>query len=237
MATIRVAANQPPNRQYGPDTEIQHRPGSHTNLQNPAESLSKREADTEFDPHIADTDAIADAVFADAVSETSKEYSNFQKNQKGCGGLRGENAGAFPKAGLIFQQPFSLPETAQTLAEIAFRAAGKSVKKFPAASTFALRHPWPPRSGFGPFGPALRGHSRDTFWTLWSPGAGGPPRHSLGHLDFRGHSVGHSPGHFGPEGPEASCRGPGMSQHLPQNSSNKEFWTATAFLSFLTFSA
>ena len=30
--------------------------------------------------------------------------------------------------------------------------------------------------------------------------------------DFRGHSLGHSPGHFGPEGPEASCRGLGMSQ-------------------------
>ena len=38
------------------------------------------------------------------------------------------------------------------------------------------------------------------------------PRHSLVHPDFRGHSLGHSPGHFGPEGPEASCRESGMSQ-------------------------
>ena len=37
----------------------------------------------------------------------------------------------------IFQQPFSLPESAQTLAGIAFRAAGRSGKNFPAASKFA----------------------------------------------------------------------------------------------------
>ena len=62
----------------------------------------------------------------------------------------------------------------------------------------------------------LWGHSRDTFWALWSPEPEGPPTqspgHSLGHPDFRGHSVGHFPGHFGPEGPEASCKGSGMSQ-------------------------
>ena len=39
-----------------------------------------------------------------------------------------------PKAGPIFQQAFSLPENAQTLAGIAFRAAGKSGNNFPAAS-------------------------------------------------------------------------------------------------------
>ena len=37
-----------------------------------------------------------------------------------------KNPGA-RKAGLIFQQPFSLPENAQTVTGIAFRAAGKSV--------------------------------------------------------------------------------------------------------------
>ena len=40
----------------------------------------------------------------------------FRETQEGCGGLRGENPGAFPKAELIFQQPCSLPESAQTLA-------------------------------------------------------------------------------------------------------------------------
>ena len=50
-----------------------------------------------------------------------------------------ENPGTFPKAGPIFQQPFSLPENAQTLAGIAFRAAGKLVNHFPAASKFAGR--------------------------------------------------------------------------------------------------
>ena len=62
----------------------------------------------------------------------------------------------------------------------------------------------------------LRGHSRDTFWTLRSAGpeglSGHPPGHSVRHPDFRGHSVGHSRGHSGPKGPRDSCRGPTMSQ-------------------------
>ena len=57
--------------------------------------------------------------------------------QEGCGGLGGENPAAFPQARPIFQQPFSLPESAQTLAGIAFRAAGKSGNHFPAALKFA----------------------------------------------------------------------------------------------------
>ena len=36
--------------------------------------------------------------------------------KEGKGGLRGENSGASPKAEPMFQQPFSLPENAQTLA-------------------------------------------------------------------------------------------------------------------------
>ena len=60
-----------------------------------------------------------------------------RKTQEGCGGLRGEKPGAFPKARLIFQQPFSLPENAQTLAGIACCAAGKLVNNFPAVSKFA----------------------------------------------------------------------------------------------------
>ena len=60
-----------------------------------------------------------------------------RKTQEGCGGLRGEKPGAFPKAGPIVQQPFSLPENAQTLAGIAFGAGGKSVKSIPAAPKFA----------------------------------------------------------------------------------------------------
>ena len=62
----------------------------------------------------------------------------------------------------------------------------------------------------------LRGHSRDTFWTLRSPGPEGPwghpPGHSVEHPDFRGHSVRHSRGHSGPKGPRDSCRWPTMSQ-------------------------
>ena len=63
----------------------------------------------------------------------------FRRTLEGCGGLGGESPAAFPKARPIFQQPFSLPESAQTLAGIAFRAAGKSVRNFPAASKFARK--------------------------------------------------------------------------------------------------
>ena len=62
-----------------------------------------------------------------------------RRAQGGCGGLGEENPAAFPQARPIFQQLFSLPENAQTLAEIAFRAAGKTVKNFPAASKFARK--------------------------------------------------------------------------------------------------
>ena len=64
---------------------------------------------------------------------------HFGKSQEGCGGLRGESPEACPKPGPIFQQPFSSLESAQTLSGIAFRAAGKSGKKLPAASTFTGR--------------------------------------------------------------------------------------------------
>ena len=64
-------------------------------------------------------------------------FTFVRRTQEGCGGLVGENPAAFPKARSIFQQPFSLPESAQTLAGIAFRAAGKSGENFPAAPKFA----------------------------------------------------------------------------------------------------
>ena len=44
--------------------------------------------------------------------------------------------------------------------------------------------------------PTLQGHSRDTFWTLRSPGPEGPERTP------RGTPRGTLPGHSGPEGPE-----------------------------------
>ena len=64
--------------------------------------------------------------------EVSHLHPSEEKTQEGCGGLGGENAGVFPKAGLLFQQLFSLPESVQTLAGIAIRAARKSGKNFPA---------------------------------------------------------------------------------------------------------
>ena len=64
---------------------------------------------------------------------------------------RGEHAGAFLKAGPIFQQPFPLPEGAQTLAGITCHAAGKSgqessrsfeiCRKTLPARTFRQPHP------------------------------------------------------------------------------------------------
>ena len=75
-----------------------------------------------------------------SVSEGSKLVSTkIRRTQEGCGGLGGENPAAFLQAQPIFQQPFSLPENAQTLAGIAFRAAGKTVNNFPAASKFARK--------------------------------------------------------------------------------------------------
>ena len=54
-------------------------------------------------------------------------HTSFRKTQEGCGGLGGENPGAFPKAGLTFQQPFYLPESAQTLT--ALRAKGTLISE------------------------------------------------------------------------------------------------------------
>ena len=51
--------------------------------------------------------------------------------------MAGENPAAFPEGAANFPAAVSLPESAQTLAGIAFRAAGKSGKNFPAASKFA----------------------------------------------------------------------------------------------------
>ena len=62
---------------------------------------------------------------------------HIRKTQEGCGGLRGEIQERSRSRFRFFQQPFALPENAQTLAGIAFRAAGKSVENFPAASKFA----------------------------------------------------------------------------------------------------
>ena len=47
------------------------------------------------------------------LQTVAREHPKIRKTQEGCGGLGGENPGAFPKAGPIFQQPFSLPDNAQ----------------------------------------------------------------------------------------------------------------------------
>ena len=59
----------PGRRAAGLLSFAQYRP----RLAKPSRILSKREADTEFQyrPHIVDTDMIADAIFADAISKTS----------------------------------------------------------------------------------------------------------------------------------------------------------------------
>ena len=53
------------------------------------------------------------------------------------GGLGGENPRVFPKAGPIFQRSFPCQKSAQTLAGMACRAAGKSGKHLQAVSKFA----------------------------------------------------------------------------------------------------
>ena len=54
----------------------------------------------------------------------------FRRTQEGCGCLGGANPAAFPQARPIFQQPFSLPESAQTFAGIAFGACRKIGEEF-----------------------------------------------------------------------------------------------------------
>ena len=66
----------------------------------------------------------------------------------------------------------------------------------------------------------LWGHSRDTFWTLRSPGPGGPRRHpvghSLGHPPLSGTLSGTLRGHFGPEGPRDSSAWSASSRLISQ---------------------
>ena len=149
----------------------------------------------------------------------------FRRTQEGCGGLGGENPAAFPKAGPIFQQPFSLPESAQTLAGIAFRAAGKSGNIFPAASKFAGKlfsreklHTPPPSPHFWPKG-IFQGRG-------------------VGVYILRPHAAGilYAPPFYTPPTPRrvfSGVGGWGCVKFGPVFSS-KEFRTATAFSSFLS---
>ena len=61
----------------------------------------------------------------------------------------------------------------------------------------------------------LRGHSRDTFWTLQSPGPFGPRRHPLGHPRLSGTLSGTLRDTSGPKGLRDSCSRPGCSQGQP----------------------
>ena len=63
----------------------------------------------------------------------------FQKNSRRLWQSQRRKSTSVPEGGADFQQPFSLPENAQTLAGIAFRAAGKSVRNFRAALKFARK--------------------------------------------------------------------------------------------------
>ena len=60
-----------------------------------------------------------------------------QKNSRRLWRSQRRESSSVPEGGADFPAAISLPENAQTLAGIAFRAAGKSVKNFPAASKFA----------------------------------------------------------------------------------------------------
>ena len=60
------------------------------------------------------------------LRETWWLVSQIPEKLKKAVAVGGENPGVFPNEGAIFQLPFSLPESAQTLAGIALRAAFKS---------------------------------------------------------------------------------------------------------------
>ena len=74
VAANRVAAVNPPIDDTDPIRKFSIDPGGHTDLQTAAEFSPKGKPIRNFsiDPmHIVDTDTIAGAVFADAISETS----------------------------------------------------------------------------------------------------------------------------------------------------------------------
>ena len=74
VSANRVAAITPPYRRYGPDTEIQYRPRiCHKDWQNSAEFSPKGKpirSSLSIDPTSSIRTSIADAIFADAISET-----------------------------------------------------------------------------------------------------------------------------------------------------------------------
>ena len=101
-------------------------------LQKGASGKGPRQKASKCVKHIFDT-------FRHFFAKGKNRQKVSRRTQGGCGGLRQGNPGAFPKARPILQQPFSIPENAQTLAGIAFRAAGKSAKNFPAALKFCRK--------------------------------------------------------------------------------------------------
>ena len=76
--------NQHPYRQYGPDTEIQYRPRKPHGLAKPSRILSKRRPIRNFsiDPTSSIRTSIADAIFADAISETPTKSLEKSKGLK-----------------------------------------------------------------------------------------------------------------------------------------------------------
>ena len=89
MSANRVAAINPPIEDTDPIRKFSIDFGSPHGPAKPSRILSKREADTEFQdrPHIVDTDTIADAISADAISETSTmvRSENRQKSERSRG--------------------------------------------------------------------------------------------------------------------------------------------------------
>ena len=61
---------------------------------------------------------------------------SLRRTQEGCGGLGGGNPAAFPQARPIFQQPCSLPESAQTLARDSISCCPKIAESF--SSSFGI---------------------------------------------------------------------------------------------------
>ena len=70
--------NQPPYRRHGPDTEIQYQPRKPHGLSKPRRIFSQRKPirNVSINPTPSIRTSIADAVFADAISETPMENSS-----------------------------------------------------------------------------------------------------------------------------------------------------------------
>ena len=178
-------------------------------------------------------------------------FPQIRKSQEGCGGLRGEHPGAFPKAGPIFQQP--LPENARGPP----KGVGHGGGRWKLNQVFSRFFKNPERTRLKPGKNPVRTRKK-TCWKMWRVrrklgiwwGRDGPGTYhsrtcqgkSPEKTRFNFSPTPSSPTPFGRSGKYPNLGKDSISccqklgeelSNLLENFSSKEFRTATAFSSFL----